>query len=69
MTSWERIERVASVIRHAPSGGFSQGGSIVVTDSGTRGDRGRGGDEHYSLNGRLSSRRRPLEELVRWERW
>ena len=36
MTSWERIERVASVIRHAPSGGFSQGGSIVVTDSGTR---------------------------------
>jgi nitroreductase len=26
----EQIERIAGVIRHAPSGGFSQGGSIVV---------------------------------------
>jgi nitroreductase len=33
----ERIERIAGVIRHAPSGGFSQGGSIVViTDAATR---------------------------------
>ena len=26
----EQIERIANVIRRAPSGGFSQGGSIVV---------------------------------------
>jgi nitroreductase len=26
----EQIERIANVIRHSPSGGFSQGGSIVV---------------------------------------
>ena len=26
----EQIERIAGVIRRAPSGGFSQGGSIVV---------------------------------------
>lgn len=33
----EQIERIAGVIRHAPSGGFSQGASIVVvTDAGLR---------------------------------
>jgi nitroreductase len=33
----EQVERIASVIRHAPSGGFSQGGSIVVvTDAAKR---------------------------------
>lgn len=33
----EQIERIASVIRRAPSGGFSQGGSIVVaTDDAVR---------------------------------
>ena len=33
----EQIARIANVIRHSPSGGFSQGGSIVVvTDPGTR---------------------------------
>jgi nitroreductase len=33
----EQIERVVGVIRRAPSGGFSQGGSIVVvTDEGMR---------------------------------
>ena len=33
----EQIDRIASVIRHAPSGGFSQGGSIVVvTDEAKR---------------------------------
>ena len=33
----EQIARVAGVIRHSPSGGFSQGGSIVVvTDAATR---------------------------------
>jgi nitroreductase len=33
----EQIDRIVSVIRHAPSGGFSQGGSIVVvTDAAKR---------------------------------
>jgi nitroreductase len=50
----EQIVRVASVIRRAPSGGFSQGSSIVVVT----GDEKRAaiarafGDEHYSSNGR-----------------
>ncbi len=50
----DRIERIAGVIRHAPSGGFSQGASIVVvTDVHTRGAIARAfGDEHYSTNGR-----------------
>src|SRR5689334_1275126 len=50
----EQVERIAGVIRHAPSGGFSQGGSIVVvTDADTRAAIARAfGDEHYSTNGR-----------------
>jgi FMN reductase [NAD(P)H] len=50
----DQIERIASVIRHAPSGGFSQGGSIVVvTDAGKRAAIAEAfGDEHYSANGR-----------------
>ena len=50
----EQIERITSVIRHAPSGGFSQGGSIVViTDQAKREEIARAfGDEHYTLNGR-----------------
>jgi FMN reductase [NAD(P)H] len=50
----EQIERVCSVIRRAPSGGFSQGGSIVVvTDEERRAGIARAfGDEHYSRNGR-----------------
>src|SRR3954453_24124553 len=33
----EQIERIARVIRHAPSGGFSQGSSVVViTDEAKR---------------------------------
>jgi len=50
----EQIERVANVIRHAPSGGFSQGGSIVVvTDDAKRQEIARAfGDEHYSTDGR-----------------
>ncbi len=32
----EQIERVVGVIRRAPSGGFSQGGSIVVVTDGTK---------------------------------
>ncbi len=50
----EQIERVAGVIRRAPSGGFSQGGSIVVvTDEAKRSAIAAAfGDEHYSRNGR-----------------
>jgi nitroreductase len=50
----EQIERVVGVIRRAPSGGFSQGGSIVVvTDDDKRAEIARAfGDEHYSVNGR-----------------
>ena len=50
----EQVERIASVIRRAPSGGFSQGGSIVVvTDGAKRAEIARAfGDEHYSTNGR-----------------
>jgi FMN reductase [NAD(P)H] len=50
----EAIERIASVIRRAPSGGFSQGGSIVVvTNEDTRrAIAGAFGDEHYSTGGR-----------------
>jgi len=50
----EQIERVVGVIRRAPSGGFSQGGSIVVvTDADKRAEIARAfGDEHYSRLGR-----------------
>ena len=50
----EQIERIANVIRHAPSGGFSQGGSIVVvTDLETRQRIAEAfGDEHYNTDGR-----------------
>ncbi|HZU19623.1 MAG TPA: nitroreductase family protein [Gaiellaceae bacterium] len=50
----EQVERIAHVIRHAPSGGFSQGGSIVVvTEDETRAAIARAfGDEHYSTGGR-----------------
>jgi FMN reductase [NAD(P)H] len=49
--SEEQIERIVGVIRRAPSGGFSQGGSIVVvTDEATRraiADAFEEGNEHY----------------------
>jgi FMN reductase [NAD(P)H] len=50
----EQIERIAGVIRRAPSGGFSQGGSIVVvTDEAKRHEIARAfGDEHYAPFGR-----------------
>jgi len=50
----EQIERIAGVIRRAPSGGFSQGGSIVVvTDEAKRGEIAQAfGDEHYTMNER-----------------
>jgi nitroreductase len=50
----EQIDRIAGVIRHAPSGGFTQGSSIVVvTDAEKRAAIARAfGDEHYSTAGR-----------------
>ena len=50
----EQIARIVSVIRHAPSGGFSQGSSIlVVTDEVQRAAIARAfGDEHYTYDGR-----------------
>jgi nitroreductase len=50
----DQIERVVGVIRRAPSGGFSQGGSIVVvTDPEQRARIADAfGDEHYSQGGR-----------------
>ena len=50
----EVVERIVGVIRRAPSGGFSQGSSIVVvTDDELRAAIARAfGDEHYSRNGR-----------------
>ena len=50
----EQIERIAHTIRRAPSGGFSQGQSIVVvTEDETRAAIARAfGDEHYSPGGR-----------------
>ena len=49
-----QIERIVGVIRRAPSGGFSQGGSIVVvTDADKRAEIAAAfGDEHYSQGGR-----------------
>ncbi len=50
----DQLERIAGVIRHAPSGGFSQGGSIVVvTEADKRHEIAHAfGDEHYSSGGR-----------------
>lgn len=50
----DQIDRIANVIRHAPSGGFSQGSSIVVvTDADLRRRIAEAfGGEHYSTNGR-----------------
>jgi nitroreductase len=50
----EQIERIARVIRRAPSGGFSQGQSIVVvTDAERRAAIADAfGAEHYTVGGR-----------------
>jgi nitroreductase len=50
----EQVDRVVSVIRDAPSGGFTQGSSIiVVTDDAKRTEiAGVFGDEHYIYEGR-----------------
>jgi nitroreductase len=62
----EQIERIAGVIRRAPSGGFSQGGSIVVvTDEAKRHEIARAfGDEHYSLSGRNYIADAPVHMLI-----
>jgi nitroreductase len=77
----EQIERVAGVIRRAPSGGFSQGGSIVIV---TEPDKRRQVIERFELAGtyaddapgeapdvgsRLKERQRPAEQLLHWQEW
>jgi nitroreductase len=62
----EQIERIAGVIRRAPSGGFSQGGSIiVVTDEAKRHAIARAfGDEHYAPFGRNYIADAPVHILI-----
>ncbi|HEU5363020.1 MAG TPA: nitroreductase family protein [Gaiellaceae bacterium] len=62
----DQIERIAGVIRHAPSGGFSQGGSIVVvTEQGTREAIAHAfGDEYYSTSGRNFIADAPVHMVV-----
>ena len=62
----EQIERIAGVIRRAPSGGFSQGSSIVVvTDDDTRAAIARAfGDEHYSTGGRSFVADAPVHMVI-----
>src|SRR5581483_7525683 len=62
----DQVERIAGVIRRAPSGGFSQGGSIVVvTDEDRRHAIARAfGDEHYSTNGRNFIADAPVHMVV-----
>jgi FMN reductase [NAD(P)H] len=62
----EQIERIAGVIRRAPSGGFSQGGSIViVTDEAKRHEIARAfGDEHYAPHGRNYIADAPVHMLI-----
>jgi nitroreductase len=62
----DQIERIANVILRAPSGGFSQGGSIVVvTDDAKRAEIARAfGDEHYSTSGRNFLADAPVHMVV-----
>jgi nitroreductase len=62
----DQIERIAGVIRRAPSGGFSQGGSIVVvTDESKRHEIARAfGDEHYSPRGRNYIADAPVHMII-----
>ena len=62
----EQIDRIAGVIRRAPSGGFSQGGSIVVvTDDEQRAAIARAfGDEHYSTDGRNFIADAPVHMII-----
>ncbi len=60
------VERIARTIRHAPSGGFSQGQSIVVvTEASTRAAIAEAfGDEHYSTGGRNFIADAPVHMVV-----
>jgi nitroreductase len=60
------VERIARTIRHAPSGGFSQGQSIVVvTDAALRAEIATAfGDEHYSTGGRNFIADAPVHMVV-----
>jgi nitroreductase len=62
----EQIERIVSVIRHAPSGGFSQGGSIVVvTDPAKRAEIARAfGDETTPTGGRNFLADAPVQLVI-----
>ncbi len=62
----EQIERIANVIKRAPSGGFSQGGSIVVvTDDDKRAAIAKAfGDEHYSPHGRNYIADAPVHMII-----
>jgi FMN reductase [NAD(P)H] len=62
----EQIERIANVIRRAPSGGFSQGGSIVVvTDDEQRHAIATAfGDDHYSRGGRNFIADAPVHMII-----
>ena len=62
----EQIDRIAGVIRRAPSGGFSQGGSIVVvTDDEQRAAIACAfGDEHYSTDGRNFIADAPVHMII-----
>ena len=62
----EQIERIANVIRRAPSGGFSQGGSIVVVtdDEQRHAIAAAFGDDHYSRGGRNFIADAPVHMIV-----
>lgn len=62
----EQVERIANVIKRAPSGGFSQGGSIVVvTDADKRAAIAKAfGDEHYSPHGRNYIADAPVHMII-----
>jgi nitroreductase len=62
----EQIERIANVIRRAPSGGFSQGGSIVVVTDNSRRQAiaAAFGDEHYSRGGRNFIADAPVHMII-----
>jgi nitroreductase len=62
----DQIERVVGVIRRAPSGGFSQGGSIVVVtdDEQRQAIAAAFGDEHYSRGGRNFIADAPVHMII-----
>lgn len=62
----EQVDRIVSVIRHAPSGGFTQGSSIiVVTDAAKRAEIAAAfGDEHYTFDGRNFLRDAPVHLVI-----